>query len=70
MRDEGISVLLVEQNVRAALEIADHAYVLDDGSGLSGPAAEFAKDEERVRALAGVSSEAGRPAGGALAEWA
>ena len=32
MRDEGISVLLVEQNARMSLEIADHAYVLDDGS--------------------------------------
>src|SRR6202012_2847005 len=32
MRDEGISVLLVEQNVRVALEIARYAYVLDDGA--------------------------------------
>src|SRR6266852_5114671 len=31
MRDEGISVLLVEQNARMSLEVADHAYVLDDG---------------------------------------
>src|ERR1700675_3633430 len=31
MRDEGISVLLVEQNARMSLEIADNAYVLDDG---------------------------------------
>src|SRR6202034_835360 len=30
MRDEGISVLLVEQNVRMSLEISDHVYVLDD----------------------------------------
>ena len=30
-RDEGISILLVEQNVRAAVAIADRAYVLDDG---------------------------------------
>ena len=30
-RQEGISILLVEQNVRAATEIADRAYVLDDG---------------------------------------
>ena len=57
-REEGISVLLVEQNVRAAVEIADRAYVLDDGRIVySGAAAEFARDEERVRSLAGVSSE-------------
>jgi branched-chain amino acid transport system ATP-binding protein len=44
--------------VRAAVEIADRAYVLDDGRIVfEGPAAEFAKDEERVRALAGVSGE-------------
>ena len=58
MRTEGMSVLLVEQNVRAAVEIADYAYVLDDGRIVyDGPAAEFAKDEERVRALAGASAE-------------
>ena len=58
-RQEGISILLVEQNVRAAVEIADRAYVLDDGRVVySGAAAEFAKDEERVRALAGASAEA------------
>jgi branched-chain amino acid transport system ATP-binding protein len=57
-RKEGMSVLLVEQNVRAAVAIADHAYVLDDGQMVySGPAAEFAKDEQRVRALAGASAE-------------
>ncbi len=58
MSNEGISVLLVEQNVRAAVEIADRAYVLDDGRVVyEGPAAEFAKDEERVRNLAGASAE-------------
>jgi branched-chain amino acid transport system ATP-binding protein len=58
MRDEGMAVLLVEQNVHAAVEIADRAYVLDDGRCVyEGPAAEFAKDEERVRALAGASAE-------------
>ena len=57
-REQGISVLLVEQNVRAAVEIADRAYVLDDGRVVfSGTAAEFAKDEERVRSLAGVSAQ-------------
>jgi branched-chain amino acid transport system ATP-binding protein len=58
MRQEGMAVLLVEQNVRAAVEIADRAYVLDDGRVVyEGAAAEFAKDEERVRALAGASAE-------------
>ena len=58
MRKEGISVLLVEQNVRAAGEIADRAYVIDNGRIVyEGRAAEFARDEEKVRALAGASAE-------------
>jgi branched-chain amino acid transport system ATP-binding protein len=58
MRKEGISVLLVEQNARMSLEIADHAYVLDDGRVVySGSAKELAADEARVEALAGASAE-------------
>ena len=58
MRREGISVLLVEQNARMSLEIADFAYVLDDGRVVySGPAHELAADEARVQALAGASAE-------------
>jgi branched-chain amino acid transport system ATP-binding protein len=58
MRGEGITVLLVEQNVRMSLEIADHAYVLDNGGIVySGPAKDLAADEERVLALAGASAE-------------
>lgn len=65
-RDQGISVLLVEQNVRAAVEISDRAYVLDDGHVVySGIASEFARDEERVRALAGASAENWEPQPGA-----
>jgi branched-chain amino acid transport system ATP-binding protein len=57
-RAEGVSVLLVEQNVRAAVEIADRAYVLDDGRVVyEGNAGEFARDEQRVRELAGASAE-------------
>jgi len=56
MRGEGISVLLVEQNINLSLEIADHAYVLDNGTVVySGSAAELASDEARVQALAGAS---------------
>jgi branched-chain amino acid transport system ATP-binding protein len=58
MRDEGISVLLVEQNARMSLEIADDAYVLDDGAIVySGSARDLAADEARVRALTGASAE-------------
>jgi branched-chain amino acid transport system ATP-binding protein len=58
MRSEGISVLLVEQNARMSLEIADYAYVLDHGVVVySGPAKELAADEARVQALAGASAE-------------
>jgi hypothetical protein len=62
MRTEGISVLLVEQNVRMSLEIADHAYVLDDGQVVySGSAHELAADEARVHSLAGASAEEWTP---------
>jgi branched-chain amino acid transport system ATP-binding protein len=58
MRQEGISVLLVEQNVRMSLEISDHAYVLENGQMVySGPAAELRADESRIQALAGASAE-------------
>jgi branched-chain amino acid transport system ATP-binding protein len=58
MREEGISVLLVEQNARMSLEIADYAYVLDNGSIVySGPARQLAADEARVQSLAGASAE-------------
>jgi branched-chain amino acid transport system ATP-binding protein len=58
MRREGISVLLVEQNARMSLEIADFAYVLDDGRVVySGIARELAAEEARVQALAGASAE-------------
>ena len=58
MRREGISVLLVEQNARVSLAIADRAYVLDDGAIIySGSAAELAEDEERVRSMAGASAK-------------
>jgi len=58
MRAEGISILLVEQNIRMSLDIADYTYVLDNGSIVhAGSAAELAADETRVQALAGASAE-------------
>jgi len=56
-RASGISVLLVEQNVRAALGIADRAYLIDDGRVVfEGSADDLAGDERQVRALAGVGA--------------
>lgn len=50
IRGEGTSILLVEQNARAALRVADHAYVMEAGRvTLSGSAADLAADP-RVRA--------------------
>ncbi|HTX54550.1 MAG TPA: ABC transporter ATP-binding protein [Candidatus Baltobacteraceae bacterium] len=63
MRQEGISVLLVEQNVRLSLDVADYAYVLDDGGVVfSGRAQELGADEARIAALAGASAEEWTPA--------
>jgi branched-chain amino acid transport system ATP-binding protein len=54
IRQQGTTVLLVEQNALAALRVADYAYVLESGSlKLEGPARELAKDEEVVRAYLG-----------------
>jgi branched-chain amino acid transport system ATP-binding protein len=58
MRDTGMSILLVEQNARLSLELADHACVLDNGAIVyEGSAAELAADDARVQALAGASAE-------------
>jgi branched-chain amino acid transport system ATP-binding protein len=58
MKQEGMTVLLVEQNVRLSLEIADTAFVLDHGVVVhAGPAAELAADEALIQSLAGASAE-------------
>ncbi|WP_096665004.1 ABC transporter ATP-binding protein [Polaromonas sp. AET17H-212] len=56
LRLTGVTTLLVEQNARAALEAADHGYVLEMGEiGLSGPAANLAKDPRVVDTYLGAS---------------
>jgi branched-chain amino acid transport system ATP-binding protein len=59
LRQTGVTILLVEQNARAALEAADQGYVLEMGEiGLSGPAAELAKDSRVVDTYLGASRQA------------
>ena len=61
MREEGLSVLLVEQNATLSLSIADRAYVLDDGRVVyAGQAADLARDTELVHHLAGAASKVGQ----------
>ena len=43
LRQSGVSILLIEQNARAALQVSDQGYVLETGDlVLSGPSAELA----------------------------
>lgn len=47
LKDEGITILLVEQNAFAALEVSDYAYVLENGVvALEGLASELIKSDE------------------------
>ena len=56
LRDAGVTILLVEQNVRQALAIADRGYVLESGRIiLDGKAAELAEHELLVSAYLGLT---------------
>jgi branched-chain amino acid transport system ATP-binding protein len=55
IRQQGTTILLVEQNARMALKVADYAYVLETGEiKMSGPAAELASSDEVRKAYLGV----------------
>jgi branched-chain amino acid transport system ATP-binding protein len=54
LKRQGMTILLVEQNARLALDIADHAYVIETGRiRLSGPAEAVARDEAVLHAYLG-----------------
>jgi branched-chain amino acid transport system ATP-binding protein len=54
LRESGATILLIEQNARAAMAVADHAYVLETGViALSGPAAELAADPRVIETYLG-----------------
>jgi branched-chain amino acid transport system ATP-binding protein len=59
IRETGVSILIVEQNARAALKIADRAAVMEGGHiVLSGPAAELANDARVAEAYLGGHASA------------
>jgi len=49
LREEGLTILLVEQNVFASLEISDYAYVLGDGKVILGGTVDEIRDSEEVK---------------------
>ncbi|PPC76673.1 metal-dependent hydrolase [Pokkaliibacter plantistimulans] len=58
LRRQGVSILLVEQNARAALKVADYAYVLEGGAvAMEGPAAQLADDQRVIEAYLGLASK-------------
>jgi len=48
-QQEGVSILLVEQNVARALNLADHAYLLETGSTVMSGTAQALRDDEQIR---------------------
>jgi branched-chain amino acid transport system ATP-binding protein len=59
LRATGVTILLVEQNARAALEVADHGYVLEMGSvSLEGKAQELAVDSRVIDTYLGAARKA------------
>jgi branched-chain amino acid transport system ATP-binding protein len=54
LKEQGITILLIEQNARAALQIADRGYVLENGRiVLDGAAADLLADQDVKRAYLG-----------------
>jgi branched-chain amino acid transport system ATP-binding protein len=59
LRSEGVSILLIEQNARAALKIADRAYVLENGTvTIEGRAHDVAADPRVIASYLGISKMA------------
>jgi branched-chain amino acid transport system ATP-binding protein len=57
LRETGVSILLVEQNARAALQVADYGYVLETGEiVLQGPSAELASNPRVIESYLGLVS--------------
>jgi branched-chain amino acid transport system ATP-binding protein len=58
LRSHGVSVLLVEQNARAALQVADRGYVLETGAvALTGPAQALLHDRRIIDTYLGLGSK-------------
>jgi branched-chain amino acid transport system ATP-binding protein len=55
LRETGVAILLVEQNARAALQVADYGYVLETGEiALEGPSKKLVDDPKVVESYLGL----------------
>ena len=62
LRRQGVSILLIEQNARAALEVADHGYVLETGAfSVQGSADALAVDPRVIETYLGAARPAAAP---------
>jgi len=60
LRQSGLSILLVEQNVRAALQVSDYGYVLELGEvAAEGPGADLARDPRVLETYLGQTKRTG-----------
>ena len=58
LRESGVSILLVEQNARAALQVADYGYVLEMGEvRLEGKASELLHDPRVIESYLGFGKQ-------------
>lgn len=59
LRETGVTIVLVEQNARAALQVAEHGYVLEMGEvSAQGPASELAHDPRVIETYLGSARQA------------
>ncbi len=70
LKDQGVTVFLIEQNARRALELAQHAYILEQGRIVGGGSGAYLLQSDEVRqaylGYAPADEPAGVPSGGDL----
>jgi branched-chain amino acid transport system ATP-binding protein len=59
LRNTGVSILLIEQNARAALQISDYGYVLENGEiAVEGPSSDLATNPRVIESYLGMGAGA------------
>jgi branched-chain amino acid transport system ATP-binding protein len=62
LRNTGVSILLIEQNARAALQISDYGYVLENGEiAVEGPSSDLATNPRVIESYLGIGATSAAP---------